>query len=115
MKCYFCDIKDKKYLNGIDRLYNSIGYTEENIVPYCEICNDMKNTLNEATFILKCAHIAHYYKLAKYKLYPYVFNDYHGATFSHYKERVSNKNLDFALSGSQFNNICLNPCYICDK
>lgn len=115
MKCYFCKIKDKKYLNGIDRLNNDFGYTEGNIVPCCTICNNMKNTLNESTFILMCAHIAHYHKLGDYDLYPEVFNDYSGTTFLSYKNRAEKKYLDFELSESQFHNIIKKPCYICNR
>lgn len=42
--CYYCKMKDKKYLNGIDRLNNSIGYMRNNTVPCCDICNNLKNT-----------------------------------------------------------------------
>lgn len=42
----------------IDRLDNSIGYIEGNIVPCCKICSNMKNILSESTFILRRAHIA---------------------------------------------------------
>lgn len=81
MLCYYCKMKDTKYLNGIDRLDNTIGYVENNIVPYCDIYNNLKNTLNESTFILKCAHIAHYNELGKYKLYAKLFNDYMDAEY----------------------------------
>ena len=31
--------------NGIDRVDNTLGYTEDNCVTCCKICNSMKNTL----------------------------------------------------------------------
>lgn len=37
--------------NGIDRLNNDIGYTIENSVPCCEICNRAKLKLTEKVFL----------------------------------------------------------------
>lgn len=37
--------------NGIDRVDNTIGYTLENCVPCCTLCNRMKYTLSAKTFI----------------------------------------------------------------
>jgi len=36
---------------GIDRVNNDVGYTEENSVPCCSKCNFMKHTLNASDFI----------------------------------------------------------------
>lgn len=36
---------------GIDRVDNDVGYTEENSVPCCPKCNFMKHTLNANDFI----------------------------------------------------------------
>ncbi len=32
--------------NGVDRIDNAIGYTKENCVPCCAICNNSKSTLS---------------------------------------------------------------------
>jgi len=51
--CYYCNkepyhislnksSKGKYVSNGIDRIDSSIGYTEDNCVPCCEMCNRMK-------------------------------------------------------------------------
>lgn len=37
---------DIYYYNGVDRVDNTIGYTVENCVPCCKICNNSKNTLS---------------------------------------------------------------------
>lgn len=37
--------------NGVDRLNNSIGYTKENCVPCCKICNNSKSTLSMEEWI----------------------------------------------------------------
>lgn len=115
MDCYYCGLYRGIYLNGIDRLDNNIGYLEENIVPACKICNNMKNTLNESTFILMCMHISQINNFYPSKLYPHVFNDYRGSSYRQYMDRASSKNLEFMLSEKQFNGIRSKPCYICRK
>lgn len=50
--CKYCDETEKR--RGIDRLDNSKGYTEENSVPCCKICNYMKKNYSVEDFI---AHI----------------------------------------------------------
>lgn len=56
--CYYCNSypnKERKatpYLNGyfvgngIDRLINNIGYSKDNSVPCCTVCNFAKGTMN---------------------------------------------------------------------
>ena len=36
--------------NGVDRVNNNVGYTIENVVPCCKICNNSKSTLNTEEF-----------------------------------------------------------------
>ena len=38
-------------VNGIDRLDNSIGYTSENSIPCCKICNMAKRDMSQKDFI----------------------------------------------------------------
>lgn len=63
--CHYCDSKPSQivdrepanipYLyNGIDRVDNSIGYTKENCIPCCKICNYMKRNMTYDEFL---AHI----------------------------------------------------------
>jgi 5-methylcytosine-specific restriction endonuclease McrA len=47
---------------GIDRVDNDIGYTEENSVPCCSKCNFMKHTLNASDFIDHVLKIAEHIK-----------------------------------------------------
>ena len=44
--------------NGIDRVDNNIGYTEENTVPCCEFCNRAKLNNTEEYFKTKIIKIA---------------------------------------------------------
>ncbi|AGD92383.1 hypothetical protein LBA_00465 [Megavirus lba] len=114
--CYYCGCPREKYLNGIDRLDNDKGYIIENTVPACKICNNMKNSLNESTFILMCAHITTYNMLDEFGLFSDVFNDYNGSPYNTYITRAKRKNFKFDISLEDFNKLRNeNPCYICGR
>lgn len=51
-KCYYCNefSQDKEFV-GIDRAGPERGYTPENCLPCCNVCNIMKNTLSQSRFI----------------------------------------------------------------
>ena len=58
--CVYCHAPPRKTVhtrghefnyNGIDRMDNDEGYTEENIVPCCFICNKAKNNMTHQEFI----------------------------------------------------------------
>ena len=61
-KCYYCnqDPYSKQSLkqsngnpliNGIDRIDNNIGYTEENCIPCCKKCNFAKHKMSKEEFL----------------------------------------------------------------
>jgi hypothetical protein len=66
--CYYCGVtnsncrKDRlieeliKY-NGIDRINNTIGYEIDNVVPCCNKCNMMKNTMSVLEFLQQVNNI----------------------------------------------------------
>ena len=47
--CFYCGENEKRI--GIDRIDNSIGYTKENSVSCCKICNYMKRTMTKEDFL----------------------------------------------------------------
>jgi hypothetical protein len=58
--CSYCNqepsnqVRRKTYdllYNGLDRVKNNCGYTMNNVVPCCAICNRMKHTLTRDTFL----------------------------------------------------------------
>ena len=54
-KCYYCG--DKISSVGIDRRDSAKGYTENNLVCCCSICNSMKSNMSLKDFINKCKQI----------------------------------------------------------
>lgn len=53
-ECAYCGEKP----TGIDRVDNSLGYVEGNMVASCGVCNHMKWILSKDDFIAKCRQIA---------------------------------------------------------
>lgn len=57
--CHYCGKHPSKphrkcesfLYNGLDRVDNSIGYIESNVVPCCFICNKMKSVLSKEDFM----------------------------------------------------------------
>lgn len=80
--CYYCNdepristkFKNRKYLNteelkvnGIDRIDSNLGYSIENCVPCCTVCNKMKLDLKQSDFFLKIEKIMNNLKLRNHK------------------------------------------------
>lgn len=58
--CYYCG---ENMINvGFDRVDNSIGYVESNIVPCCTTCNLMKRAMDKDFFLNHCRKIADHKK-----------------------------------------------------
>ncbi len=46
--------------NGVDRVVNELGYTEENAVSCCQVCNYAKRTLSEYQFLNWVTKVYHH-------------------------------------------------------
>jgi hypothetical protein len=57
--CHYCGINGP---NGIDRKNNYLGYTLDNSLPCCSICNIAKRDMNYETFITYLHRISTFYK-----------------------------------------------------
>lgn len=127
--CFYCKEPPKKdKFNGIDRCNNDLGYTVENCVTACTMCNMMKAGLTKEVFILKAIHIICYmFGLSffdnknDYLQFPGCFNNYKGCSYSDYKTRANKKNdnsedeFEFNLSLDEFIEITENDCFYCGK
>jgi hypothetical protein len=59
--CVYCgrEAKENDY-NGLDRVYNDIGYTLDNVVSCCSDCNYCKQEFGFQHFIDLCKRVAEY-------------------------------------------------------
>ena len=61
--CRYCGtLPEEGKRNGIDRVDNDKGYEEENCVPCCWRCNDMKSYLSVAEFVSHCELVVNHNK-----------------------------------------------------
>lgn len=114
--CYYCKSQKENELNGIDRVDNSKGYTKENCVACCEVCNRMKLIYHPDFFITKCKLISksievpidffttwkeHYGRNTKqnYKTFK------HGAEIK--------RNIAVKISEEEWCTLIKQPCYYC--
>ena len=114
-KCYYCDTMQEKKFNGIDRLDSSKGYSLDNCVSCCEMCNFMKGCLGPTIFINRIEHILTHLGLFQGKFHPEDFKDISKVEYSHYKCRANKKEFEFKLSKTEFNEKIKDPCYLCGK
>lgn len=76
--CYYCNIEPQHtnmyvrrfreipfYMNGIDRVDNQKGYTTENTVTCCTICNQAKHQLTKEKFLEWAERLSNYQKSLK--------------------------------------------------
>jgi hypothetical protein len=56
-KVTYLHVPDFVY-NGLDRVDNSLGYIQDNCVPCCGICNNMKGTMTREEFVVCVRRIA---------------------------------------------------------
>ena len=49
-------------LNGVDRIDSNKGYTKDNCVPCCKICNQMKSNIDIGTFLTQISKIYNFKK-----------------------------------------------------
>lgn len=71
--CYYCGSIDSNHKvtknckegfdhNGIDRVDSSRGYTIDNVVPCCKICNRAKNNMDQRDFIAWARNVVEHTK-----------------------------------------------------
>lgn len=53
----YCKNSDPQPLNGIDRIDSSKGYTIDNCVSCCPLCNQMKSNIDQNMFLTQIEKI----------------------------------------------------------
>lgn len=116
-KCFYCGEIDDVNFNGVDRKINNIGYTKDNCVSCCEMCNIIKNdTVNDDVYLKQVYHIVCYTKLVDDKKnYLNLFSNSCSSNYKCVTESANKRDIDFELSKNQFNFLKLQKCYLCGK
>jgi len=115
LPCYYCGIIQPKGFNGIDRLDSTIGYSLDNCKSCCEMCNMMKGTTGQNIFIQRVEHILTYLKIVDGSLFPDVFANFKGSSYSRYMFRGKEKDIEFTIDKEYFTTETNKPCYLCGK
>ncbi len=113
--CYYCGTIQEKGFNGIDRLDSTEGYSKENCVSCCQMCNMMKGSLGPNIFVHQAEHILTHLKIVSGKFYPEEFPHTKGTPYHRYKSRADEKNISFEISEEFFHSKIRDPCYLCGK
>lgn len=114
--CHYCGETDEhKGFNGIDRMNQQMGYIVDNCVSCCQMCNYMKKSLNEKTFLQRVEHILVYNKLVEGNLHPESFANHLRVQYKLYIDRANKKGWEFSVSQSEFYQLTSKDCYICGK
>lgn len=114
--CYYCKHYIETEVNGIDRVDNSLSYTEDNCVPCCELCNRMKFTYHPEYFIEKCKIISNKESVSANfvkKWYMYYSNQRNITYTSYKKEAKEKRDLEFKLEESDWESMIKSSCYLC--
>jgi hypothetical protein len=116
--CHYCGSMafEGIALNGIDRKNNNIGYTKDNCVPCCTMCNMMKGyKLDDVQFINVCEHILTNLGLIDGKLYPECFRDGYSGNWSEFINTSKKRKKKVLINEVEFSSIKSKKCYLCGK
>ena len=113
--CYYCKYINDSETNGIDRINNDIGYTEENCVAACWKCNRMKHFYHPLFFLEKCKIIAKEMIPAKdfFKKWSLYYTRTTNRNYTAYKKEAEARELSFDLTQTQWDWLTRSPCYLC--
>lgn len=123
--CYYCGIEPKQIYgmktsngycvyNGVDRIDNDLGYTEENCVSCCGRCNVGKKLSTKENFLVWVNKVYEYQNGIKKQLMVNNFNEkYLAHDFGNYKYGAIKRGLSFEITRDYFNKIVGISCYYC--
>ncbi len=103
--CHYCGTLDPERLNGLDRSDNTDGFTRENTVACCSLCNYMKGVMNLDTFATMVNAIS--------STTPHMI-PCRSCDFSTYKYSAEHRDLTFEITRDDFEAITAQNCYLCN-
>ena len=114
--CYYCGHSNPDETNGIDRMDNSAGYTNENCVSCCWTCNRMKHISSTEFFIEKCAIMVKQKEATKsfFKKWSEYYSKDYCRYYITYKKEAEERGLPFEITEMQWNTLSKMKCYLCN-
>ena len=113
-ECFYCKYLDENEINGIDRIDNAKGYSNENCVSACKVCNRMKHIFHPVFFIEKAKLITEKSDIDEfYKVWSeYIHRS--PVPYGYLKRQTEEKRgIPFNLTKEQYDDIIYRPCYLC--
>lgn len=114
--CYYCKFQKDREVNGIDRVDNSKGYTKENCVPCCQVCNRMKLIYHPSFFITKCKIISK--QISPPEDFFIIWKEHYGRktkksymTWKYQNEIV--RGITQNITEEEWNTLIQEPCHYC--
>ena len=117
--CFYCNYIQQSEVNGIDRIDNNKGYTDNNVITCCQTCNEAKGSQHPQEFIDKMYSIYLFNKenrvidksfLEKWKS---TYLSKSTPKFTNYAKSATSRNIQFKLTQQEFNSLVTNKCYLC--
>lgn len=119
LPCFYCGHYVAGEINGVDRVDNALGYTNENVVACCQTCNLAKKAQHPCEFIDKMRAI-HEYVTAGEAIGSEVVERWKATyiskgipKYSVYAKGATTRNLEFKLTEVEFADRIGQPCYLC--
>ena len=115
-ECFYCHHNISEETNGIDRIDNSKGYTQENTVSCCEKCNRIKHVYHVNFFVEKCKIIGLSELPNKefYSKWEQYYTRSCSVNYTNYKKNALEKrDLFFNISQKEWDILTRQPCYLC--
>jgi hypothetical protein len=115
--CFYCNTMDPvKQFVGLDRINSNEGYTTNNCVPCCTMCNWMKGCLNPIIFIKRVEHVLTHLNMVQGQLQHLLFSDHSSSkTYNVYKYNSKQRNKVFTVTKEEFDVVLMESCYLCGK
>ena len=114
--CHYCKQWNEEEAIGIDRVNNDLGYTKNNCVPACWICNRMKHFYHPEFFIEKCKIISKNIEPTKefyIKWSTYYTRSCHNNYTNYKRVAEETRKLPFEINQEQWDWLTRSACYLC--
>ena len=117
--CFYCEYQKEGEVNGIDRVDNNKGYTEENVVSCCATCNQLKGSQHPQEFLDKLraihCHIVLASPIPPEQVEPWATTYLSSTTpsFKAYAKSANSRNIAFTLLEDEFTALVKQSCYLC--